>query len=205
MCLCLRGILNNVLTEDSVSSLRWFARSNQQEGTHKGSQHSLSLTPACVKSLPHWPLLLMPKVKSWPLEVKATVWALPRAICVTTTSFRSVTWPAHTNHILQMMQRSPSLQHASQHTFRNILLLLVHWSQWQSGLHGELSCSLQFLPRAAEFGLRGWGGGPPLVYESSSACCSWVTSARFAPLSGSQEAPKDPRARKKSTVTELQT
>ena len=58
-----------------------------------------------------------------------------------------------------------------------------------------VNCSLQFLLRAAELGLL--HGGPPLVYESSSACCSWVTSARFTPLSGSQKAPKDPRTRRK--------
>ena len=166
MCLGLRGVLNNVLPEGSVGSLRCLARSNQQEGTHKGLQHSLSLTPAWVKSLPHWPLLLMPKVKSWPLEVKATVWALPRAICVTTTSFRSVTWPAHTNHILRMTQRPPSLQHASQHTFGNLLLLLTVWSAWWTELFSPVpteGCSTW----SAAWG----GGGPPLVYESSSACC----------------------------------
>lgn len=93
----------------------------------------------------------------------------------------------HQSHFMNDTEASMSAACITTHIWK--------YSSASDSLVCMVNCSLQFLLRAAELGLL--HGGPPLVYESSSACCSWVTSARFTPLSGSQKAPKDPRTRRK--------
>lgn len=49
-----------------------------------------------TKSLPHWYLLLIPKVKICPLLVNATACALPSATCTMNSPFNFVTNPVKT-------------------------------------------------------------------------------------------------------------
>ena len=57
------------------------AEAEAPKGVATGKEGTWSL--GLVNSLPHWPLLFMPKVKTSPSRVKTTTWALPKATWVT--------------------------------------------------------------------------------------------------------------------------